>query len=226
MIFNKHSDLRGQHALLSPSQNSWLRYDDEQIEARVRNQYRTALGTELHEFVASQISLSHKVTNVRNLVTGMESFLWTKYKCGDDAKLGSYGVTLIQQMCNLPKEVFETAKHYINDGIGFRMSVEQPLVYSEYCFGTADTIAFRDSKLRIHDYKSGDRPAHMDQLMIYAGLFCLEYVIKPKDIDTELRIYQAGEVLTHEPEDDELTDIIDRIVYINRFVEKYKAKEG
>ena len=29
--------------------------------------------------------------------------------------------------------------------------------------------------LRIHDYKSGITPAKMDQLMIYAALFCLEY---------------------------------------------------
>lgn len=226
MNFNKHSELRGQHALFSPSQNSWLRYDDEQLEARIRNQYRTALGTELHDFVASQIQLSHKVTNTRNLMTGMESFLWTKYKCGEEGKLGDYGITLIKQMSNLPKEVFETARHYINDGIGFRMNVEQPLVYSEFFFGTADTIAFRDMVLRIHDYKSGDRPAHMEQLMVYAALFCLEYVIKPKDIDTELRIYQAGEVLTHQPAPDEIVDIMDKIIYANRYVEKYKAKEG
>ena len=226
MNWNKHSDLRGTHALFSPSQPSWLRYDDEQIQTRVRNQYRAALGTELHEFVATQILLRHKATNIRGLMSGMENYVFTKYKCLEpDSKLAGYGMVLMRQIGTLPKEVFETAKHYINDGIGYRMQVEQPLVYSEFIFGTADTISFRDGVLRIHDYKSGDGPVHMDQLIIYAALFCLEYMIKPRDIKVELRIYQAGEVVVHEPSSEELEDIMDHIINTNRYVEKLKAKE-
>ena len=29
MIFNKHSELEGRHAILSPSKHYWLNYDDE-----------------------------------------------------------------------------------------------------------------------------------------------------------------------------------------------------
>ena len=86
MIWQKHSELRNQHALFSPSQNSWLRYDDVKIAERVKNQYRTALGTELHEYVASQIVMNHKVTSVRNLVMGVENlkiqFICTATACG------------------------------------------------------------------------------------------------------------------------------------------------
>lgn len=39
--------------------------------------------------------------------------------------------------------------------------------------------------LRIHDLKTGISPVHMDQLLIYAALFCLEYKIKPGSIDTD-----------------------------------------
>jgi hypothetical protein len=225
MIFNKHSDLKGQHALFSPSQSSWLRYDDEQIEGRIKNQYRTALGTELHEYVASQIILCHKATNIRALIHGAENYIFTKYKCAEDSKLAGYGMTLIRHLGYLPKEAFETAKLYINDGIGFRMEVEQPLVYSPIIFGTADTICFRDGVLRIHDYKSGDHPAKMEQLLTYAALFCLEYNVNPADIIFELRIYQAGEVVVHNPESQEVREIVDNIVHINRIAEKTKAKE-
>lgn len=225
MNFNGHLELRGQHALFSPSQNAWLRYDDDKIADRIRNQYRTVLGTEIHEYAASQIELSHKVSSVRGVASGVENYIYTKYKRSEDSKTAAYGMTLLRQVGYLPKEVFETAKYYINDGIGFRMIVEQPLVYSEYFFGTADTISFRDDFLRIHDYKSGDRPAHMDQIMIYAALFCLEYGIKPRNIGMELRIYQSAEIAACNPEAEDIEDIMSRIISANRIAERMKAKE-
>lgn len=226
MIFREHLEIRGQHALFSPSQSAWLRYDDAKIVERIKNQYRSALGTELHEYVASQIELRHKVTNLRNLVMGVENYIFTKYRCGDPAsKTRSYGMTLLKRIGSLPKEVFETAKMYVNDGIEYAMTVEQPLCYSEFIFGTADTICFRDNALRIHDYKSGAHPASMDQLLIYAGLFFLEYAIKPRDVHTDLCIYQSAEIVHHEPEVDELNEIMDIIITTNRLAEKQKSKE-
>jgi Protein of unknown function (DUF2800). len=120
---------------------------------------------------------------------------------------------------NIPVEfidvpiILDTLVPFVNDAIGFKMSSEQILYYSENCFGTADTISFRDKVLRIHDYKSGGTPAHMEQLLIYAALFCLEYKINPYEIaETELRIYQNGEILYHKPEGEEIKAITDRIV--------------
>ena len=64
---------------------------------------------------------------------------------------------------------------FINDAIGFKMSSEQPLYYSGYCFGTTDAISYRKNILRISDLKTGVTKPHMEQLRIYAALFCLEY---------------------------------------------------
>lgn len=226
MNFTRHSEVKGMHALFSPSQSSWLRYGDEQIANRIRNRYKQTLGTELHEYVATQIKLSHKVTNIRALISGFETFIFQKYQLiNPDNKSYAYGMNILKQVSTIPREAFETAKNYINDGIGFRMEVEQPLVYSEFFFGTADTISFRDNELRIHDYKSGDHPAAMDQLMVYASLFCLEYEFKPKDIRTELRIYQFGEYIVCNPVVDDLEDIMGKIIYANKLAEKIKAKE-
>lgn len=226
MNFNKHLELKGSHALFSPSQSAWLRYDDDKIRDRIRNQYRTQLGTELHEYVAQQITLNHKVTNLRSVVSGIENYIYTKYRIADESKTSGFGMTLLQHVGTLPKEVFETARMYINDGIGFRMTVEQPLVYSEFIYGTADTIAFRDNLLRISDYKSGDHAASMDQVLTYAALFFLEYTIKPRDVKTELRIYQGGEINYAEPETDEIEDTMAAIINVNRISERIKAKEG
>ena len=74
----------------------------------------------------------------------------------------------------------KTLYAYVNDAIGFKMSTEVVLYYSPYFFGTADAISFRNNKLRIHDLKTG-KSGHMEQLEVYAALFCLEYKIKPGD---------------------------------------------
>ena len=74
--------------------------------------------------------------------------------------------------------------------------------------------------MRIHDLKTGKRPVHMEQLEIYAALFCLEYKVKPGDIRMELRIYQNDEILVHEPTAEDILPIMDKIVHVNKMLEK------
>ena len=79
MNFNKHSNLKGCHAPFGASKSSWLRYTPEKMEETIRSQYRTALGTEIHEFAASQITLGHKQTSVKNVKDNLETFIFRKY---------------------------------------------------------------------------------------------------------------------------------------------------
>lgn len=119
----------------------------------------------------------------------------------------------------------KTIYAYVNDAIGFKMSTEVVLFYSEYFFGTADTISFRDNFLRIHDLKTGVHEASIEQLEIYAALFCLEYKYKPFDIEIELRIYQNDEVIYHNPSPEEITAIMDKIVHLNKILLQYNYPE-
>ena len=114
---------------------------------------------------------------------------------------------------------------YVNDAIGFKMTPEQVLFYSENCFGTTDAISFRNNFLRIHDLKTGVTPAHMEQLMIYAALFCLEYRIKPSEIDIELRIYQSDEIIVFNPTAEDIVPIMDRVVTSDKIISKIKQEE-
>ena len=125
----------------------------------------------------------------------------------------------------LPKSQ-KTLNMYVNDAIGFKMTPEQPLYYSPNCFGTADTISFRNNLLRIHDYKSGVTPAKMEQLEIYAALFFLEYGMDPKDVDVELRLYQSDEIIYHNPVQDDICPIMDKIVLFDKLINKIKEREG
>ena len=120
----------------------------------------------------------------------------------------------------------KTLNMYVNDAIGFRMSPEQVLYFSENCFGTADAIVFRDDTLRIHDLKTGSTPAHFEQLEIYAALFCLEYNVKPSDIRIELRIYQNDEVLCYSPSANDICMISDKIINFDKIINKLKEEEN
>ena len=163
---------------------------------------------------------------------GASKFHWVNYT--DDRLIEAYGrftaaqrgtilhdfaaqcITLGQRLPRSNK----TLNQYVNDAIGYKMTPEQILYYSENCFGTADAISFRNGLLRIHDLKTGVTPTHMEQLMIYAALFCLEYKTKPAEINIELRIYQNDEVMIHQPEVDEIVPIIDKIL------KRIKAEEA
>nr|DAF25768.1 MAG TPA: Protein of unknown function (DUF2800) [Caudoviricetes sp.] len=123
----------------------------------------------------------------------------------------------------LPKSQ-KTLNMYVNDAIGFKMKPEQVLYYSDNCFGTADAIIFRNNLLRIHDLKTGVTRAHMEQLEIYAALFCLEYNKKPSDIDIELRIYQNNEIIVHNPTVEDILPIMDKIITFDKIIDKMKIE--
>lgn len=118
----------------------------------------------------------------------------------------------------------KTLAAYVKDGIGYKMNVEQPLYYSDNCFGHADTISFRRGKLRIHDLKNGLIRASEHQLEVYAALFCLEYGVSPWDIDMDLRIYQNSEIITHTPKPDQILHIMDKIISFDRKIEAMKEE--
>ena len=120
----------------------------------------------------------------------------------------------------------KTIYAYVNDAIGYKMDTEVVLFYSPRFFGTADAICFRNGTLRIHDLKTGVTKVHMEQLMIYAALFCLEYKIKPTDIEIELRIYQSDEVLYHNPPAEDIKSIMDRIIYLDKMLERLDCEEA
>lgn len=111
MNFNKHSELAGLHAFLSPSKYHWINYSDEKLDRVFVAAEAARRGSDLH-------ALAHEAIRL--------------------------GVRLAGK---------NTVALYVNDGIGYRMTTEQPLYYSENAFGTADSICFRRNKLRIHDFE-------------------------------------------------------------------------
>lgn len=138
-------------------------------------------------------------------------------------QLHELGSQLIRLGIKLPGNG-QTLSRYVNDAIGYKMTTEQTLYYSDNAFGTADAISFRANQLRIHDLKTGVTPTSFNQLEIYAAFFCLEYGFKPTQIKIELRIYQNDDVSILEPDIDDVTHIMDRIITFDRQIEILKAE--
>lgn len=153
------------------------------------------------------------------IVSAFDKFLATQ----KGTELHDIAKRLIELKIRLPKSK-KSLNNYVNDAIGFRMHPEQPLFYSINAFGTADSISFREDTLRIHDLKTGVSTVSMDQLMIYAALFCLEYKVNPEQIKIELRIYQSDEILVHNPEGEDIRLIMEKIISFDKKIESRKSE--
>ena len=167
----------------------------------------------------------------KHSILSASKYHWIRY---DDEKmyntfLSSMDAALGTRLHNLAKEHIElgikmpktnqTLCMFINDAIGLHMTPEQILYYSDNSFGTADAIWFGPSRenqgrylLRIHDLKNGSSKASVNQLEVYAALFCLEYDYDPYDIDMELRIYQNDERMIYIPDPADVQTIMEQIV--------------
>lgn len=148
----------------------------------------------------------------------------------------------------------DTVNMFVNDAIGYKMSSEQPLFYDYICFGTADAISYKKNFLRIHDLKTGETEAHMEQLRVYAALFCLNYQARVRELrrkgesDTsiaekfdlspkelhfdpeqmsgiELRIYQLGDIRAEAADPKEIRGLMDIIVSSVEVIKNVKAEE-
>lgn len=124
----------------------------------------------------------------------------------------------------IPFEGTDTLASYVNDAIGFRMNPEQVLFYSDNCFGTADAISYRKGVLRISDLKTGETPGNMDQLLVYTAIFCLEYKIRPTELEVILRIYQSDDIIEYTPGYDEILPIMEKIIHFDKRLEELKAE--
>lgn len=174
----------------------------------------------------------HSNLKDKHSILSASSYAWVNY---DDEKfervyrnmlakeIGTRKHALAAELISLGQKLprtKQTLNMYVNDAIGYGMKPEVVLYYSPFAFGTADAISFNKKLLRIHDLKTGVNKASMTQLKIYASYFCLEYDIKPGNIDMELRIYQNDDVVIEVPEAHDILPIMDTIMRFSKKAEK------
>lgn len=218
---SSNSTLR-QHALFSPSQPAWLNYDEEEFFQRLIGKFRPDVGTVIHDWAYVQVKLGNKQTGSnRELQKDIKTFIFQEYKDPRTNDISEYGSILLKTLKYIGPEVFSTVKNYINDAVGFIMEPEVRIEYSTNFFGTADAVLFKDNLLRIHDLKTGTTPAHIEQLLIYAALYCLRHRIDPNKIQTELRIYQNDTILVANPTEIDIRPVMDKIIEFDQITTKF-----
>ena len=182
--------IQDKHALFSPSEKAWIRYDKEKIVNKVQQAEAILRGTLLHELAASCIKL--KVT------LGKENGIISEY---------------------------------VQDCIQCGCETERQVYYSEYIYGTADAIRFDvDARLLyIFDLKTGEKAVPIDQVLIYAAIWCLEHGISPEDINYDLRIYSNTRPIRLATEESgpqvaaQVRKAMDQIVFVNNTTLEYKG---
>lgn len=217
------------HAPFPPSQPSWVRYTDAQVIEAFKNKYRSDIGTEIHEWASHQIILGSKPSGIREVERGVKTHIYEKYMVDTsktyDPRVGSI---FIDHLRYLPGEAYLSVKMFVCDSIGFRMESEQKLSVSKVIEGTADAVRFypKDNLLRISDLKTGSRPAKIEQVFIYAALYCYENRLDPLKTNFEARIYQNGEIYIEQPTGEEIKSLLNTILHINEVVSKFERGEG
>lgn len=151
----------------------------------------------------------------------IEQSFMTAMAAAKGTRLHELAMHLIKEGVKL-EDTRATLNAYVNDSIGYRMIPEQILYYSDNCFGTADALSFREGLLRIFDLKTGVNEASPDQLLIYAAMFCLEYEVKPPEIEMDLRIYQNDDVKMIETDPHDIIVIMDIIRKFDQIIERKK----
>ena len=200
------SSFEGKHAFLGASKYHWLNYDTDKLIFTYKKWLATQRGTELHEF-ASQCIIHHKqLPKSKNTIETMVCLA-----LGHDIPL-----TKIQA---------DTVRGFVNDAVLLGMESEKLLYYSENCFGTTDAMVFANGCLYIYDLKTGENPASVKQLMIYAALYCLVNGVDPHQIEIELRIYQNGEISITTPNPDDISKIVNKIIEFDKVISQIKESE-
>ena len=157
MDFNPHYELRGKHALLSPSSSAWLRYSQEKLLNFIVNNEAKKRGTRLHEWACETIKL--KKRQEASDALGMyinyaiDNDLTPEQRIQTQAILQKYTTHSISSTVNLPKDI---AKEHVEEL--YRLASKSNLKgLTTYRDGSRSGILLHVD----NTYKSKDRPEEL-----------------------------------------------------------------
>lgn len=213
MVFDKHLELEGLHAFLSPSQFHWINYTQDKLVERWANAQATEMGTKLHAFAHEAIELNrmqprnHDTVNLFiNDAIGYkmisEQPLFYSWNCFGTADAISYKRNFLR-IHDL--KTGKTEAHF-----------EQLRVYAAlFCLNYQNRV----SELRREGKSDGDIARLLDVSL-------KELHFDPEQMNgIELRIYQLGDIRVEEADPTEIRRLMDIIVSFDNIIRNVKAEE-
>lgn len=172
----------------------------------------------------------------KHALFGASTYHWLNYSdekvierlaTSQDAARGTRLHDLAKELILLGQKLGDTGQtlnSYVNDCIGYRMTPEVILYFSDDFFGTADALSFRINpqtkkmRLRVFDLKTGKTKASEKQLWIYIALFCLEYEVDVFDIEIDGRIYQHDMIYRFDIEPETIFEVMQKIKHNDKLI--------
>lgn len=168
MNFNRNSDLAGSHALLSPSNYAWIRYDDDKLIQMFDARVEAQRGTDYHDLAARLIVLKTKLPEIRKTLN-----MYVNDGIGYLMK--------VEQTLKFSKNCFGTADaiqfrnnmlriHDLKMGV-IEASMDQVKIYMAlFCHEFEQNPFDIDAELRIYQNDkvrviSTDRPRHDEEFL-------------------------------------------------------------
>jgi len=213
MIFDKHLELEGNHAFLSPSNNSWTNYDDEKLRQRYLNFKNLERGTKLHQFAKDAIELNRMqprsketlcmyVNDAIMLKMTPEQPLIYSFNCFGTADTISYKRNVLRI-------------HDLKTG-DLEAGMKQLYIYAAlFCLNYQNRV----SELRRKGKTDNDIAELLD--------------VKPNELhfeperfdDIVLRIYQFNEIKEEHPDPLDIRELMNTIVHLDQVLNDVKAEE-
>lgn len=196
MNFHRHSELREQHAFMSPSQPYWLKDDKEKFRHRWEMKDAQQRGTEIHDLASRIIDMNRKY-GVPKGVKGNDTF------------------AIYVNDCIKYKMQTEVALVYSENCFGHADAIK----FDE----RKKRLTIFDLKTGVTPAKIEQLEVYA-ALFFLEYATDLRYLLKiePNEVSIELRIYQNSEYIVEEPTFDQIMDIYDAIIerdgWVNEFV--------
>lgn len=212
MKFERHLELEGQHAFLSPSNYHWVNYSDEKLAERYLKRMAVERGTALHDYARKAIELNRfqprnndtlnmYVNDAIGFKMTPEQPLFYSWNCFGTADAIAYCRNFLRI-------------HDLKTG-DIEANMMQLKIYAAlFCLDYQERVR----ELRKKNWSDMDIAEKLE-----VGVKELHF--DPRKMSgIELRIYQSGEVRKENPEPQEIVDLMDIIVASDRTIANVKAE--
>ena len=213
MNFDKHLELEGKHAFLSPSNNAWTNYDEEKLIQRYLNQQAVERGTKLHQFAHDAIVLNRMMLRNKDTLNMYVNDAIMLKMTPEQPLIFSWNCFGTADAISYKRNVLRI--HDLKTG-EIEAGMKQLYIYAAlFCLNYQNRVR----ELRKNGMRDIDIAEKLDVRPD-------ELHFEPEKLaDIVLRIYQFNEIREEHPEPADIRELMNIIVGHDQVINQVKAEE-